>query len=287
MSIAAFPLPVARAARAGRILYGVGLAALLIAWLLPLAAVALTSVRPLDEILAGALWGWPRRLVIDETYGAILADGRMLRFMANSFLIALPAVAGAVTLATMAGFALARYRFPGNTLLLILFVAGNLVPFQVLMIPVRDLMAMLDLYDTRVALILFHIAFQTGFGTMFMRNFIRQLPEPLFDAARVEGLSELQIFRLIALPLVRPAMAAIAALIFTFVWNDFFWALVLVQSDEVRPLTAGLQSLRGMWLTSWNVVAAGSLIAAAPPIVAFFLMQRQFIAGLTAGVPAE
>ena len=287
MSLSAFPLPVARAAPAGRLLYGVGLVALLAAWLLPLIAVALTSLRPLDEILAGALWSWPRRLVIGETYGAILADGRMLSFVANSFLIALPAVAGAVTLATMAGFALARYRFPGNTLLLILFVAGNLVPFQVLMIPVRDLMTMLQLYDTRFALILFHIAFQTGFATMLMRNFIRRLPEALFDAARVEGLSELQIFRLIALPLVRPAVAAIAALIFTFVWNDLFWALVLVQSDEVRPLTAGLQSLRGMWLTSWNVVAAGSLIAAAPPVAAFFLMQRHFIAGLTAGAPAE
>ena len=115
------------------------------------------------------------------------------------------------------------------------FVAGNLVPFQVLMIPVRDLVIALRLYDTRLALILFHIAFQTGFCTLFMRNFIRDLPDALLDAARMDGAGELRLFWYVVLPLVRPAIAAMSVLIFTFVWNDYFWSLVLVQSDSVRP----------------------------------------------------
>ena len=89
------------------------------------------------------------------------------------------------------------------------------------------------------------------------------------------------------LPLVRPAIAAIAALIFTFVWNDYFWSLVLVQSNDVRPVTAGLQSLRGMWLASWHLISAGSILAAIPPVLIFFLMQRHFIAGLTSGTQSD
>ena len=92
-------------------------------------------------------------------------------------------------------------------------------------------MIALRLYDTRFALILFHTAFQTGFCTLFMRNFIRELPDPLLDAARIDGAGELRIFWSVVLPLVRPAMAAVAVLVFTFVWNDYFWSLVLVQSD--------------------------------------------------------
>jgi multiple sugar transport system permease protein len=167
------------------------------------------------------------------------------------------------------------------------FVAGNLIPFQVLMIPVRNLMIAVHLYDTRWALILFHMAFQTGFCTLFMRNFIQDVPDAVLDAARLEGASELRVFRAVVLPLVRPALAALAVLIFTFVWNDYFWSLVLVQSDSVRPLTAGLQSLRGMWQTAWPLVTAASIIAAIPPVVIFFLMQRHLIMGLTYAGPGE
>jgi multiple sugar transport system permease protein len=133
----------------------------------------------------------------------------------------------------------------------------------------------------------FHVAFQTGFCTLFMRNFIKQLPDALLEAARLDGLSELRIFWHVVLPLVRPALAAVPVLVFTFVWNDYFWALVLVQSDAVRPVTAGLQALRGMWIASWQLMSAGALLAALPPVLIFFLMQRHFVAGLTLGATRE
>lgn len=282
-----FPAPIARADRGLRIAYRTALMLGLAIWLLPLFGVALTSLRSIDDLNRGNFWGWPSELRLVENYSAVFLDTRMSQFVLNSVLITLPAVAGAVALACMAGFALAKFRFRGNLALFTIFIAGNLVPFQILMIPVRNLALDLHLYDTRWALILFHIAFQTGFCTLFMRNFIKQLPDAMLDAARVEGLSELQVFWHIVLPLVRPAIAAIAALTFTFVWNDYFWSLVLVQSDDVRPLTAGIQSLRGMWLASWNLISAGSIIAAIPPVLVFFLMQKHFIAGLTANSESD
>ena len=282
-----FPTPIARASPAARRTYRAALLVSLALWLLPLLGVALTSVRSIDDLNRGNLWGWPSEFRLVENYTAVFADTRMAQFILNSVLITLPAVAGAVALACMAGFALAKFRFRGNLALFIFFVAGNLVPFQILMIPVRDLALDLHIYDTRWALILFHVAFQTGFCTLFMRNFIKQLPDAMLDAARIDGLSELKVFWHVVLPLVRPAIAAIAALTFTFVWNDYFWSLVLVQSDDVRPLTAGIQSLRGMWLASWNLISAGSIVAAVPPVLIFLVMQQHFIAGLTAGTEGD
>jgi multiple sugar transport system permease protein len=276
-----FPAPLET--RSARALYGIAVCLLLAVWLLPLAGVALTSLRSAEELARGELWVWPGELRLSN-YAEVLSRSRMAQFVANSFLITLPAVVGTVALSAMAGFALAKHEFPGNRLLLMIFVAGNLVPFQTLMIPVRDLTIALGLYDTRWALIVFHVAFQVGFCTLFMRNFIRELPEALLETARLEGAGELKVFWHVVLPLVRPALAATSVLVFTFVWNDYFWALVLVQSDAVRPLTAGLQSLRGMWVTSWQLVSAASILAALPPVALFFLMQRHLIAGLTFGV---
>jgi multiple sugar transport system permease protein len=278
-----YPGPIHQAPAAARIAYRVALPLSLGLWLLPLAAVLLTSVRPLEDLNRGNFWGWPSEIRLIENYTAVFTASPMGRFVLNSVIITLPAVAGAIALASMAGFALAKYRFKGNTLLFATFIAGNLVPFQVLMIPVRDLTITLHLYDTYWALVVFHAAFQTGFCTLFMRNFIKQLPDALLDAARLDGMSELKIFWHIILPLVRPAIAALAVLVFTFVWNDYFWALVLVQSDAVRPVTAGLLALRGMWLTSWQLMSAGAIIAAIPPVLVFFVMQRQLVAGLTFG----
>jgi multiple sugar transport system permease protein len=278
-----FPLPIRRAPAAAQVVYRTALPVCLALWLLPLAAVMLTSVRSIDDLNRGNFWGWPSEFDLLENYVAVFTASPMGRFMINTLVITLAAVAGAIALACMAGFALAKYRFKGNLLLFAMFVGGNFVPFQILMIPVRDLAIGLRLYDTYGALILFHMAFQTGFCTLFMRNFIKQLPDELIEAARVDGMSEFGILWRIVLPLVRPATAALAVLAFTFVWNDYFWALVLVQSDTVRPVTAGLQALRGMWLTSWQLLSAGAVIAALPPVVLFFLMQRQLIAGLTFG----
>jgi len=131
--------------------------------------------------------------------------------------------------------------------------------------------------------VMFHAAFQTGFCTLFMRNFIKALPFELIESARLEGVGEFQIFWHLVLPLVKPAIAALCVLIFTFIWNDYFWATVLVQGDHALPITAGLKTLNGQWISQWHLVSAGAIMAALPPVIMFFTMQKHFIAGLTLG----
>jgi len=132
-------------------------------------------------------------------------------------------------------------------------------------------------------LIIFHIAFQTGFCIFLLRNFIKELPFKLVEAARADGATEWTIFTKIVIYLITTALAALAVLEFTFIWNDYFWALILSQSDNIKLLTLGLETLRGQFTTSWNIISAGSLVAALPPVIMFFIIQKQFIQGLTFG----
>jgi multiple sugar transport system permease protein len=279
-----FPRPIARAPAPIRLLFAIGLPAALLVWILPLLAIGYTSTRPPDALITGDFWGWPSLGQTTSNYATMLTASPTGQFLLNSLLVTMVAVAGTLVVSSMAGFALAKYRFPGANALLFVFILGNLVPFQALMIPVRNIfVGVLPLYDTPWALVLFHISFQTGFSTFFMRNFISELPDEPLNAARLDGASEFGILFRIVLPSVLPALAALAVLEFTFIWNDYFWSLTLVQSDTVRPIMAGLQSLRGMYLTSWPLLAAASILAALPPVFLFFFLQRFFVKGLTYG----
>lgn len=278
-----YPLPIQQAKPAARALYPVAIIVVLALWLLPLFAITLTSIRSAEDLMVGNYWGWPKSFNLFENYQAVFTQTPMARFFLNSIVITVPTVLFVMILSTMMGFVLARYRFRGNMLLFALLIGGNFIPHQILMIPVRDFMLKVGLYDTPYALILFHTVFQTGFATLFMRNFIAELPRELFEAAKVEGTSPWQVLWHVVTPLVRPALAALGVLIFTFVWNDYFWALVLTQADTVRPVTAGLATLRGQYVTAWNIISAATVLVAIPPVVMFFLMQRHFVAGLTMG----
>lgn len=277
-----FPTPIEKTATPVRWLYKVALPISLLIWLLPIIAVAFTAVRSGGDLASGNYWGWPTWSLF-ENLKQIVTDTPILQYIRNSFYVVIPTVIGSLILSSFSGFALGVYRFKLNLLVFFIFVGGNFVPFQILMVPVRDLSLALGVYDTVFGLIMFHVAFQTGFCTFFMRNFIRDLPYELIEAARIEGATEFQIYRKVVLPLVRPALAALAVLIFTFIWNDYFWATVLIQGNHAMPVTGGLKSLNGQWVAQWHLVSAGSLLAALPPIGIFFLMQKQFIEGLTLG----
>jgi len=235
-----FPTPIEKTSRTWQISYQIILPIVMIIWLLPLIAVALFSIKPDADFVNGNYWGLPSSFEAFNNYGKVFFESNMPRYLLNSLFITIPTVIGAVALSCMAGFALGIYRFKGNLLIFFMFIAGNFVPFQILMVPVRDLTINLGMYDTVRGLVLFHIAFQTGFCTLFMRNFIRALPFPLIEAARVEGIAEWRIFWYVVLPLMKPALAALAVLIFTFIWNDYFWAVVLTQGPSAQPVTAGI-----------------------------------------------
>jgi len=278
-----FPTPIQQRSTAAQTAYKTLLPFALAMWLLPLIAVAVFSIRPDSDFTNGNYWGIPSSFNLFENYGRVFFESDMPRYLLNSVLITIPTVIGAIALSAMTGFALGIYKFKGNLLIFFMFIAGNFVPFQILMVPVRDLTLSMGLYDTKTGLILFHVAFQTGFCTLFMRNFIRQLPYPLIEAARVEGVAEWRIFWYVVLPLMKPALAALAVLIFTFIWNDYFWAVVLTQGPDSQPVTAGITSFNSQYRAAYHLMSAGSIVAALPPVLMFFLMQKHFIAGLTLG----
>lgn len=278
-----FPTPIEKTSRTWQLTYQGLLPIVLLIWLLPLIAVTTFSIKPSADFTNGNYWGLPTSFELFTNYGKVFFESDMPRYMINSVLITVPTVIGAVALSSMTGFALGVYRFKGNLAIFFLFIAGNFVPFQILMVPVRDISVNLGLYDTKVGLVLFHIAFQTGFCTLFMRNFIKALPYELIEAARVEGIAEWRIFWFVVLPLMKPALAALSVLIFTFIWNDYFWAVVLTQGPDAQPVTAGITSFNSQYRAAYHLMSAGSIVAALPPVAMFFLMQKHFIAGLTLG----
>ena len=278
-----FPTPIEKRSRSAQLTYQSLLPLALIMWLLPLIAVAVFSIKPAEDFTQGNYWGVPSSFDLFSNYGQVFFNSDMPRYMLNSVLITVPTVIGAVALSCLAGFALGIYKFKSNIWIFFMFVAGNFVPFQILMVPVRDLTLDMGLYNTKTGLVLFHIAFQTGFCTLFMRNFIRALPFELIEAARVEGIAEWKIFWYVVIPLMKPAIAALSVLIFTFIWNDYFWAVVLTQGPESQPVTAGITSFNAQFRAAYHLMSAGSIVAALPPVLMFFLMQKHFIAGLTLG----
>ena len=278
-----FPRPIAQSNIWTQRAYKAFLPIALVLWLLPLIGIAITSVRPGSDLASGNYFGVPSGFAFWENYSSVFKNSNIGYYILNSFRVTIPTVIGAVGLSCLTGYALATYKFRGNLAVFFMFVAGNFVPFQILAIPVRDLTLHMGLYNTMTGLVLFHIAFQTGFCTLFMRNFMKALPFALIESARVEGVNEFRIFWHIILPLVRPAMAALAVLVFTFIWNDYFWATVMAQSVDVRPVTAGMNELKGQYKVAWELISAAAIVAALPPVAMFFLMQKHFIAGLTLG----
>ena len=258
------------------------LTALTLLWLVPIFSAVLTSFRSMDEISRYGFFSLPKSLYLDNFIRA-WTDARVEKYLINSFIITLPSLFGMLFLSSLAAFALARYRFRGSLLIYFIFVAGTMLPFQILMLPVFRLTNTLGLFDTYGALILIHTAFQLGFCTFVLRNFMRTVPYEIIDAARVDGCGEFRIYWQIVLPLTLPALAALATLEFTWVFNDYLWAIILLRSDTLRPVTAGLATLKGQYNTEWPVITAGALLATIPTLVVFVFLQRYFIQGLTLG----
>jgi multiple sugar transport system permease protein len=257
--------------------------ALVLFWLIPLVLAFFTSVKSMDEIMGkGAMWAFPREWRFDN-YVRVWTSIGMGRYVYNTIIITVPSVIGTLALSSLAAFALAFYRFRLNTFILVLFIAGMLIPFQMLMIPVFRFTDSVGLMNTRRGVILFHIAFQLGFCTFFLRNFLRQVPFSLVEAPRIDGASDFRIYWQVILPLARPSLAALAVLQFTWIWNDLLWSLVLLQSDKLKPVTLGLANMQGEFVSYYNMTASGSIVAMILPLVFFLLFQRYFISGMTVG----
>ena len=251
-------------------------------WLVPVITALITSLRTYDEILTNGFISWPETITL-ENFKTAWERGGISRYLPNSFIITLPSIALTMLLSSLAAYALARFKFPANRVIFFTFVGGMMLPFQVLLLPVFKLTDFLGLYDTYWGLIFFHTAFQLGFCTFMLRNYMRTVPGEIIEAARIDGCSEIGIWAKIMLPLTLPAIAAIATLEFTWIFNDYLWAIVLTSNDALKPVTAGLATLQGQFITDWPVIVSGALIGTLPTLLVFLFLQRYFIEGLTLG----
>ena len=261
-------------------------------WLFPLAWAVYTSFRSYTDTARNGYVSIASSLTL-ENYANAWTRGQIPMFFLNTIVILVPAVILILLLASAIAFAVSRFSFRFNLFLLMLFTAGNLLPAQVIITPLYRMYLALPLpgilsdngvwYNQFFGIMMIHVAFQLGFCTFVLSNFMKTLPKELTEAALVDGASVLRTFFQVILPLCRPPLAALATLEFTFIYNDFFWALILMFTGNKRPITSALQSLQGEFFSDNNLLAAGAIIIALPTLIIYFVLQRQFIKGLTLG----
>ncbi|GAA2749149.1 carbohydrate ABC transporter permease [Amnibacterium kyonggiense] len=251
-------------------------------WIAPMVFVVLVAFRSFADITSNGLGALPASFSFDgftTVFTQALAGGALI----NSAVITAFTVFFSLLLASWAAFALSRYEIPFRRGLLLTMLAGNLLPPQILLIPVARICDSLGIADTLFALILVQTAFGLGFYTFVLHGFMRSIPGEIFEAAKVDGAGEIRTYLRLVLPLCRPSLAALAALATTWVWNDLLWALTVLRTETKFPITAELLNIQGGFVSQWNVVAAGAVIAALPTAAVFLIAQRQFVSGLTLG----
>ncbi len=284
--------PLTRGSKGGRIAILIFLIIAAALWMIPLLWTFYTSLRPLSYFNDHSFFSVGGRYSFDN-YTNAWKDADLPLFFTNSLIITVPAVILTLILASFAAFKLSRVSWRFNVPLLILFTAGNLLPQQVLATPLFQIAKHTPLpasisdsgsfINTYYIVIAVNVAFQLGFCTFVMSNYMKALPIELTEAAQVDGASVWKQYWKIILPLCRPALAALATLEVIFIYDDFFWALLLIQKGDRLPITSGLNNLNGQFATNYTELAAGALLSAVPVLIVYLVLQRQFVAGLTLG----
>lgn len=213
----------------------------------------------------------------------IWTQTNFLRYLLNSFLVTGASMALILTLGTMAAYAIARYQFFGASFILMFFLAGLTLPLKLAIIPLFMLMRDLGILNNQLSLIFVYTAMGLPTTVFILTGFIRTLPNELEDAARMDGASEARIMWSIMLPLVRPAMVIAAIQNVVPIWNDFFFPLVFIQNDSLKTLPQGLTTFMGEYTTDWGVLFSGLTLSAAPIIIIYIVLSKQFISGMTSG----
>jgi multiple sugar transport system permease protein len=262
-----------------------------VVWLIPLVWALYTSLRPTAATRSFGYFSLGGGLTFDNF--ATAWNSGFASYLLNSAIITIPAVIITLFLASCVAYAVSRFAWRFNTGILILFTAGNLLPPQILATPIYQLFKNISLpsgvsdsgtlLNTYFGVILINIAFQIGFCTFVLSNYMKSLPAELGEAALVDGAGVWRQFRSIILPLCRPALGALATLEVIWIYNDFFWALLLIQTGDRLPVTTAINNLRGEFISNYNLIAAGAMITVIPTLIIYFILQRQFVAGLTLG----
>jgi multiple sugar transport system permease protein len=268
------------------------LIAMAVAWLVPILGGVYSSFRPYSETSSKGFFSWPRSFTL-ENYRNAWTQGEMAHHYVVTALIVIPSVVITLTLSSLVAFGISRFSWRFNIVLLLLFTAGNLLPPQVLAQPLFQMYKRMALpgflsptgymLGSNLGIITIHVAFQTGFCTFVLSNYMKTLPAEISEAAMIDGAGVLRQFWQVTIPLCKPALAALGTLQFTWVFNDFFWAVLLQNQGRDRPITSSLANLGGQFFTNDNLIAAGSVLVAIPTLVVYLILQRQFVSGLTLG----
>lgn len=268
------------------------LSVMAVAWLVPLGWALFTALRPKADTDKYGYFSFGGSFNF-ENFVTAWTQGGFAKYFMNSLIIVVPSVILILLFSSMMAFAVSRFSWRFNVTLLIMFTAGNLLPPQVLAAPLFQMFKAFplpyslsdsgNLLNTYTAVILVNTAFQVGFCTFVLSNYMKALPQELTEAALVDGASVWRQYWAIILPLTRPAFAALGTLEIIWIYNDFFWPLLFIQSGDRLPVTTAINNLQGQFLSNYNLLAAGAVITIIPTLIVYFVLQKQFVAGLTLG----
>jgi len=258
------------------------LAVLALLFMIPIIGVVLSSLKGTTEIVAGRLWSVTTGFTL-ENFAEVLGQRRIYVYLLNTLLVTVPASSVSIALGTLAGYVFAKLPFRGASPVFIVVVAGMFFPAQVLLVPLFRMFLFMRLLNTLWPMIIVHTALGVPICTLLTRNFFAAVPNTLREAAILDGASELQVLLRVILPVSLPALAVLATLQFTWIWNDFLWPLIFTQSDNRRTIMLGIVSMKGQYSVAWGVQGAMSLLATVPTLFVFLRFQRYFIHGMTMG----
>ena len=243
-----------------------------------------SSLKLEQNVFASPPQWWPDPLTF-QSYINVLTRIPFLRYFTNSVIVAVVTTLGHVFFDTLAAYAFAKLTFPGRDGIFFIMLLALMVPFQVNLIPLYRIMALLHWTDTYLALIVPNLT--SIFGIFMMRQFLKSIPNDLLDAARIDGCSEFGVFQKVVLPLALPGIATLIIFTFMGTWNDFLWPRIVTNSEAFFTLPVGLAQLQMKNTSNEAQIMAGTVLTALPMILVFLFMQRQFIAGMTAGALKE
>lgn len=246
--------------------------------LVPFIWMILTSLKDMSEIFVYPPRWLPKKFNFQNYVNAFKA-APFGRYYLNSLFVATTVTIGQLITCSMAAFAFARLRFWGRDLLFFIFLGTMMIPYNVTMIPSFMMLYWLGWVDSYQALIVPGLA--SAFGTFLLRQFFLTIPKELEEAAYIDGASKFQVLRKVIIPLSKPALATLAIFAFMGVFNDFIWALIVLNSEDLRTVQLGLSIFRDRYLTQWDLLMAGSVTAVLPILIVFFFAQKYFIQGIT------
>src|SRR4051812_33507241 len=249
--------------------------------LYPMVVVVLSAFKTTAEIYSTP-FGLPQTFSLTNLE-TIWRETTFPRYLANSLIVTGTSIAAIVAAGTMAAYALARYSFRGNELVYPFFLSGLMLPLKLAIIPLFIQLTSIGLIDTRAGLVVVYTAMGLPSAIFILTGYLRSLPRELEESARIDGAGEARIMWSVMLPLARPAMVIAAINNAVPIWNDFFFPLVFIQSDPLKPLPQGLTIFMGEFNTEWGVLFAGLTLAALPITLVYIVLSRQFVAGMTQG----